>query len=149
MMIEAHWKVLKRDHLYRFHRARLDMITWIIIDKMVPQQISKWNRSISSRREPLGWERQFVKEWNKHSRKTRNVEAEIQYSTDLINWICGCPGFKLNRFLLCKHLVLKDGRGVFAVSSKIIIRQSLPPFVQIRPIEIFRNNDAFRDSGNY
>jgi hypothetical protein len=28
MMIEAHWKVLKRTHLYHYNRARLDLVTY-------------------------------------------------------------------------------------------------------------------------
>jgi hypothetical protein len=31
MMIEAHWKVLKRTHLYHYNRARLDLVTFIIL----------------------------------------------------------------------------------------------------------------------
>ena len=38
MMIEAHWKVLKRDYLYRFNRPRLDYVIYIICEHLLPQQ---------------------------------------------------------------------------------------------------------------
>ncbi|KAI8332798.1 hypothetical protein BC941DRAFT_318598, partial [Chlamydoabsidia padenii] len=33
MMMESHWKVLKRNHLYHYNRPRMDLLTYIITDK--------------------------------------------------------------------------------------------------------------------
>lgn len=57
MMIEAHWKVLKRNHLYYYHRARLDTLVWVISTKHFPQQMYKWARLIARRIEASDWKR--------------------------------------------------------------------------------------------
>ena len=45
MLIEAHWKVLKQNHLYRFNRARLDLLVFVIIDRYFPDLRHKYNLS--------------------------------------------------------------------------------------------------------
>ncbi|CAB4383214.1 unnamed protein product [Rhizophagus irregularis] len=34
MFVEAHWKVLKRDFLYKFFRPRLDLVVFIIMEQV-------------------------------------------------------------------------------------------------------------------
>ncbi|PKY39601.1 hypothetical protein RhiirA4_526491, partial [Rhizophagus irregularis] len=36
MFVEAHWKVLKRDFLYKFFRPRLDLVVFIIMEQVIP-----------------------------------------------------------------------------------------------------------------
>ncbi|KAI9259553.1 hypothetical protein BDA99DRAFT_410901, partial [Phascolomyces articulosus] len=36
-LIEAHWKVLKRNHLYRYNRPRLDLLVFVITQRHFPE----------------------------------------------------------------------------------------------------------------
>ena len=42
MFVEGHWKVLKRDFLYKFFRPRLDLLTYIILEELIPLQQRKF-----------------------------------------------------------------------------------------------------------
>ena len=45
MFVEGHyWKVLKRDFLYKFFRPRLDFLTYIILEKLIPLQQRKFQQ---------------------------------------------------------------------------------------------------------
>lgn len=35
MVIESHWKTIKRDHLYRFNRPRLDLLCFVLVKKVI------------------------------------------------------------------------------------------------------------------
>ncbi|CAG8757025.1 9204_t:CDS:1, partial [Racocetra persica] len=41
MVIESHWRVLKHDFFSSYNRARLDLIIYIIIVKVIPRQIDR------------------------------------------------------------------------------------------------------------
>ena len=41
MFIEGHWKTLKRDFLYKFFRLRMDLVTYILIEKVIVHQKQK------------------------------------------------------------------------------------------------------------
>ena len=106
MFVEGHWKVLKRDFLYKFFRPRLDFLTYIILEKLIPLQQRKFQQILSGR-EPLEWQKSIKAEWKKLLlRKTDNFNT---YDTNLENWVCGCPYFLTNRFMICKHLVNLKG----------------------------------------
>lgn len=34
MVIESHWRMIKRDHLYKFNRPRLDLLCFVIVQKV-------------------------------------------------------------------------------------------------------------------
>ncbi|CAG8847906.1 11316_t:CDS:2, partial [Gigaspora margarita] len=79
MAIEGHW---------RYNRARLDLIIYIIVVKVIPHQIDRLqllrnNRCMSK------WRDDFRLEWKKLTTEK----------------ICSCSSFLLSRFHLCKHLV--------------------------------------------
>ena len=100
MFIEGHWKALKRDFLYKFFRPRLDLVTYIILLKMVPLQKRKFHQILAGRENP-DWKEQFKAEWKQPSK--RNIENT--YATNIQNWVCNCPYFLTNRFMICKYLV--------------------------------------------
>ena len=63
MLMESHWKVVKRDYLPKFFRPRLDLVTYVIISRLIPhhqQQFSKYER----KREIVSWRKEFKSEWN-------------------------------------------------------------------------------------
>ncbi|CAB4438821.1 unnamed protein product [Rhizophagus irregularis] len=44
MFVEAHWKVLKRDFLYKFFRPRLDLVIFVIMEQVVPHNKRKFEQ---------------------------------------------------------------------------------------------------------
>jgi hypothetical protein len=131
MMIEAHWKVLKRNHLYYYHRARLDTLVWVISTKHFPQQMYKWARLIARRIEASDWEKDFIANWNALASRSEHTHADTLYQPDTETWVCGCPAYAHSRFPLCKHLVKRTNIGVFPLLSRVILRRSTAPFVQV------------------
>jgi len=100
MLMESHWKVVKRDYLPKFFRPRLDLVTYIIINRLIPhhqQQFGKYQRG----REMVSWRKDFKKEWITLSKK----EIKENYITNTTTWTCSCLSFLLSRFFICKHLV--------------------------------------------
>ncbi|CAB5201407.1 unnamed protein product [Rhizophagus irregularis] len=49
MFVEGHWKVLKRDFLYKFFRSRLDLLVYILLEKLIPHQQCKFEQQLSGR----------------------------------------------------------------------------------------------------
>jgi hypothetical protein len=107
MFIESHWRVLKRDHLYKFARPKLDLLCYVIICKVVPQQLDRYYLLCHGRELP-SWRKDFKANWRQLASKT--VINWDKYMTDRQQWICSCPYFLINRFFLCKHLVVPMGK---------------------------------------
>ena len=107
MFIESHWRILKRDHLYKFTRPRLDLLCYIIISKVIPRQLDRYNLLCHDRDLP-SWRKDFKAEWKKLALKT--IHNWDKYITDQQKWVCSCPYFLTNRFFLCKHLVIPMGK---------------------------------------
>jgi hypothetical protein len=66
MMIESHWRVLKRNHLYLNNRPRLDYLVYVIIEKQSTDLLYDYEQKVVLRRDFFQWERDFQKEWHKH-----------------------------------------------------------------------------------
>jgi len=49
MLVEAHWKVIKRDYLPRFFRPRLDLVVFIITHRLLPHYQRRYAQVISGR----------------------------------------------------------------------------------------------------
>ena len=129
MFIEAHWKVLKRNHLYRRPHARLDMLVYVIITKHVTKLRHKFMLQTIRQREPTRWEYNFVSEWRSlYQKPLDNPNYRHDYVPSTDNWTCGCKEYLRNRFLLCKHLVRNAGRGIFAAREYFILCISTSPF---------------------
>lgn len=41
MIVESHWRRIKRDFLYRFNRPRIDVVVWTLLTRTIPQGIDK------------------------------------------------------------------------------------------------------------
>ena len=115
MFVEGHWKVLKHDFLYKFFRPRLDFLAYVILKRLIPLQQRKFQQILLGH-ELLEWQKSIKAEWKKLSlRKTDNFNT---YGTNLENWVCGCPYFLTNKFMICKHLVnLKDSIDIQTFES--------------------------------
>lgn len=126
MFIEGHWKAMKRDFLYKFFRPRLDLVTYIILLKMIPLQRRKFQQILSGRESP-DWKKEFKAEWKRLSK--HNTDLVNTYATNIQNWVCGCPYFLTNRFMICKHLIQLKG----AVNAEFfckVQRNHSYPFIQ-------------------
>src|ERR1044072_910863 len=102
MLIESHWKVIKRDFLPRFFRPRLDLVIFIIIKRLLPHYQQRQDRILQGREKP-SWKKDFKKAW----RKCENHEKkENTHVTIVEKWVCSCYAFLLSRWPMCYHLVL-------------------------------------------
>ena len=102
MAIESHWRVLKHDFFSRFNHARLDLIIYIIVMKVIPRQID-WLQLLHDNRCITKWRENFRLEWKKLATKTVNPNST--HITDSSWWICSYYSFLLSRFHICKHLI--------------------------------------------
>ncbi|CAG8678213.1 23664_t:CDS:2, partial [Gigaspora margarita] len=127
MILESHWRLIKRDYLYKFNRPRIDLLVWVIIDHFIPRYNSKLQNLITTNQKismMASWRSEFKHLWKQYSKKQCSNNT---YITNPSQWTCSCPMYLENRFLLCKHLVqsIKPVTSLFFVQVK---RQRLPPF---------------------
>ena len=60
MLMESHWKVIKRDYLPKFFRPRLDLVTFIIITRLIPHNEIMYDK-YQKGREKVSWRKDFKK----------------------------------------------------------------------------------------
>ena len=101
MLVESHWKVIKRNYLPRFFRPRLDLVVFIIITRLLPHSEIMYDK-YKNGREKVSWRKEFKSHWKNLAK--REFSGELYY-TNTEQWICSCPAFLKDRFFLCKHLV--------------------------------------------
>ena len=102
MLVEAHWKVIKRDFLPKFFRPRLDLVIFVIINRLLPHYQMRYSQ-IRSGRVDASWRKDFKRNWKdltRHDWQTSNSHA-----TDVTKWVCSCRAFLLSRWPMCYHLV--------------------------------------------
>ncbi|KAF7426653.1 hypothetical protein PC9H_009022 [Pleurotus ostreatus] len=125
MILESHWRRIKKDFLHHFHKPRVDLLVWILVTKMAPAYYRKLDlatRDIGRFRELPSWRKAFKRDWKRALKKPITVPLNIKYRPDTYRWVCTCPHFSKSRFLLCKHLV-----------------QAAPPVEPIFFLEVIRN----------
>jgi MULE transposase domain len=107
MIVESHWKTLKHSYLHDFNQPRIDLVIWIILEKVLTDAADRAANIIARdpRKDVASWRPEYKKEWFKHVRWTMDPEKLAIYGTDPHAWTCGCPYFVCSRFLLCKHIV--------------------------------------------
>ncbi|KAI9479560.1 hypothetical protein BDB00DRAFT_879279 [Zychaea mexicana] len=76
----------------------------------------------------------FVGQWNKDVLLAESPVAVTQYQPSVERWTCSCPAFLRSRFMICKHLARRSGSGRIVAKQHFIQRQSIAPFVRIRPV---------------
>ncbi len=84
----------------------MDLVVFIIMEQVIPHQQRKFEQIFVVKREKADWRKAFKREWKILAKRTINNV----YLTDISNWICGCPAFFTNRFLICKHLIQQKGK---------------------------------------
>lgn len=107
MIVESHWRRIKRDFLHRFTRPRIDLVVWVLISRMIPQGLEKMEaiRNGNHRKAVASWRKEFKQQWKKLSSQGADEDSLLKYHTNAATWTCGCDAFLLSRFLLCKHII--------------------------------------------
>ncbi|SAL96230.1 hypothetical protein, partial, partial [Absidia glauca] len=85
MLVESHWRVLKRNHLYHHNRPRLDLLCFVIISNYCADLAHTYQQKVVLRRDLFAWESEFVKEWNALHRRSIDVPRH-HYLTNYEQW---------------------------------------------------------------
>jgi hypothetical protein len=112
MIAESHWRVLKYNYKYNYNRPRLDQLTQILADKLIPDFKSKMVLYNRGRAFPAWWDN-FKHDWNIAASADIESGIEDRYHIDVNNWVCSCPAYLSSPYLLCKHLIAKKNGRVF------------------------------------
>jgi hypothetical protein len=102
MIVESHWRHIKRDYLYKFHKPRIDHLCYILVKRVINEQLHRI-QLLQQGRYLVEWRKEFKKEWKKHEKKVTEING--RYLTNPAQWICSCPAYIQSRFFLCKHLI--------------------------------------------
>lgn len=155
MIVESHWRRIKRDFLNRFNRPRIDLVVWILISRSIPQGLDKMEaiRGGNHRMAVASWRKKFRQQWKKMTSQRIDSESLQKHHTDALTWTCGCMEFLLSRFLICKHIVhcyekLEDPNKFFNTvhrrrSSPFWIHPQLVQRQEFRPLN--ENNDLVEE----
>ncbi|CAB4392891.1 unnamed protein product [Rhizophagus irregularis] len=125
MLVESHWKVIKRNYLPRFFRLRLDLVTFIVITRLLPHSEAMYNK-YKSGREKVSWRKEFKKCWKNLAKQEFSGKL---YYTNTDQWICSCLAFLNNRFFLCKHLVKSVNNIITIEFFNSVQRQGIYPLL--------------------
>ena len=107
MIVESHWRVLKHDFLHRFNRPRIDLVTWVLITRVIPDALVRMRaiKSGEDRVRKATWRKAFQRNWTKLQAILVEPGSIVRYHTDPHKWVCACEAFLLGRFFVCKHLI--------------------------------------------
>lgn len=85
-MTEGLWKAIKHNDLEDFNRPRLDLVTHIITNRLIPRIRYNLEGVRKHRRKGQGselteWQKDFKREWGKLSKpdERRNIERELEW----------------------------------------------------------------------
>jgi len=127
MLVEAHWKVIKRDYLPRFFRPRLDLVVFVIINRLLPNYQRRYSQLISGRQK-ASWRKDIKREW-KELMKADRITSNF-HVTDVTRWVCSCPSFLKSRWPMCRHLIHNVPPIVNSEFFNTVVRQEVYPFLQ-------------------
>jgi hypothetical protein len=110
MITESHWRVLKYNYKYNYNRPRLDRLTQILAEHLVPDFESKLAQYNGNRSFPAWWQA-FKKDWRMAATRDIQPGMDERHHIDVNSWVCSCEAYIRSRYLICKHLVYKkDGK---------------------------------------
>ncbi|CAG8640622.1 8789_t:CDS:2, partial [Cetraspora pellucida] len=134
MITESHWRVFKYTYKYNYNHPRVDKLTQIIVEQLIPDFEIKKAQYDGNRTFPAWWH-DFKRDWKKAAAADTQPNIEENYQIDTNNWVCSCPAYLYSCYHLCKHLVHKKYGKNF-----------LPTFLQTRrrhdyPLLTFKNSE--------
>ena len=106
MIVESHWRVLKHQFLHRFNRPRIDLVTSILVTRVMPDALVRMRavKSGENRVKKTAWRKGFQRNWAKLQGCLVEPGSIARYHTNPHKWVCACESFLLGRFFICKHL---------------------------------------------
>ncbi|GBC36468.2 ATP-dependent DNA helicase PIF1 [Rhizophagus irregularis DAOM 181602=DAOM 197198] len=75
MIVESHWRHIKHDHLYKFRKPRVDHLCFILVKKVISQQLYRI-QLLQQGRYSVPWRKEFKKEWKQHEKKTTQLNGK-------------------------------------------------------------------------
>ncbi|KAJ6470299.1 hypothetical protein DFH09DRAFT_954863 [Mycena vulgaris] len=66
MMVESHWRRIKKDFLHHFHKPRLDLLVWILVTKLAPNYYRRLDIMLNATgrfRDQPSWRKAFKAQW--------------------------------------------------------------------------------------
>jgi hypothetical protein len=107
MTVENHWRQLKHEFLHSLHHPRLDLLVWILINKVIPAYFARAELlndeyRLGRSKSLTTYQTYFKKDWLKLG--AASVSGK-DYDTNIKTWTCKCGRQKYNAHHLCKHLV--------------------------------------------
>src|SRR5437868_14173295 len=90
MITESHWRVLKYNYKYNYNRPRIDRLTQIIAEQLVPDFEIKLAQYNGNRIFPSWWY-EFKADWIKVTKAEIQPDANERYYINVNNWVCSCP----------------------------------------------------------
>lgn len=154
MIIESHWRRIKHDYLHRFNCPRIDLVSWVLVSRVVPQVIKRMKAIIESeqRMGTAHWRKIFKKEWRNLKNQDVDLQSLSKYHTDPTNWTCACESFLLSRFLICKHILscYEDVQDPVSFFSRIRRQRHRPFWIEkqlvLRPQYLRLSTPVLRES---
>ncbi|CAG8765820.1 3081_t:CDS:2, partial [Ambispora leptoticha] len=68
MAVESHWRAIKHNYLSEYNRARLDLLAYIIVTRVIPGQVDRLQQ-LRDGRIVTRWRSDLRKEWNELNKK--------------------------------------------------------------------------------
>ena len=89
------WRQVKRDFLHHFHRPWLDLLLWILVEKLAPIYYRKLDRMLNDKGQycelPI-WCKAFKREWKKLTKTPiTGTEINLKYQPDTMKWVLLAP----------------------------------------------------------
>ncbi|RGB22410.1 hypothetical protein C1646_776135 [Rhizophagus diaphanus] len=143
MITESHWRVLKYNYKYNYNQPRLDHLTQILVEQLVPDSDIKLTQYYTNHCFSAWWQT-FKRDWNKAANTKIEPGMDERYHIDEVNWICSCPAYFHNPYFLCKHLVAK--KNILPTFMETIRRHDYPLvfFSSEKVASICQENDPWK-----
>ncbi|KAJ7661459.1 hypothetical protein DFH06DRAFT_1268903 [Mycena polygramma] len=94
MMVESHWRRIKRDFLHHFHKPRLDLLVWILVTKLAPRYYRRLDIMLGDTgryRELPSWRKDFKAEWKRCREVPITLPLNEKYRPDPYRWVSVHP----------------------------------------------------------
>lgn len=128
MGVENFWRQLKHDFLHHYHRPRLDLLVWVLINNVTPAYVARAEvledgHRLGRSNKMTTFQTAFKAAWKKLAAKPLGTR---EYNVDLATWTCDCGSQKYHAQHLCKHLVHAAGPPDKKVWRQIARRRTRP-----------------------
>ncbi|KAI0995239.1 hypothetical protein K3495_g12943 [Podosphaera aphanis] len=92
MIIESHWRWIKHDYLHRFNRPRIDLVTCVLVSRVVPQALERMTAMLKKdhRIATAAWRNAFKRQWKHLQSHQVGHQDLIEHHTDPSKWTLSC-----------------------------------------------------------